>query len=137
MNETETTPSGLEPVTDEIDLALGQVAARLKEIADSLRIGQLRLRGMQGFDRAALVRNAAARLRDVEKYAGFAARLFEEEFVEPLQTKYETPASLQAIPQRRLTFHRATKLLTALAAFLAAGYGILRVILGQKPDPGP
>ena len=134
MNDAETTPTGIQPITDEVDLAVREVSTRLKEIGDALRAGQVRLGGMSGLDRAAFVRNAAARLRDVERFAGFAATLFEEEFVEPLVKKFDTPRNLEAfVEPKRLG--SAVKLLGALAAILGAAAGLWRAITGRAPGP--
>lgn len=132
MNDPEATPTGLQPITDEVDLALREISSRLKEIGDSLRAGQARFGGMQGAERTAFVRNAAARLRQVEKFSGFAATLFEEEFVEPLQSRYETPIRLPAVKARPSRLNAAMKLLGGLAAILGAAAGLWRAIFGQK-----
>lgn len=132
MNDAEATPTGLQPVADEVDLALREVSARLSEIAASLRAGQVRFGGMSGPERSAFVRNAAGRLRDVERFACFAAKLFEEEFVAPLQTKYETPQNLVAI-RPRARWVTMMKLLGALATLAGAVAGLWRAISGQKP----
>lgn len=132
MNDAEATPAGLQPVVDEVDLALREVAARLSEIAAALRAGQVRFRGMQGAERSAFVRNAAARLRDVERFSHFAAVLFEEEFVAPLAMKYETPQNLVAI-RPRTRWATTVKLLAALATLAGAVAGLWRAVRGEKP----
>lgn len=138
MNDQDRTPSGHGPIVNEVDLALGQVSTRLKEIAGSLRAGQVRFGGMSDLERHAFVRNAAARLRQVQHYAEFAACLFEEEFgteflARPRQIAPVTPQTLPAIPVPRLTLMGATKLLGALAAVLGAVMGIWRAWIGAKP----
>ncbi len=133
MNDADTTPTGNGPLISEVDLALGQVASRLKEIAGPLRAGQLRFAGMSDTERTAFVRNAAARLRQVEHYAGFAASLFEEEFIaRPRHTLQETPKESKAIAPRSGRLARATKLLGAIGAILGTAAGLWRAIFGPK-----
>lgn len=140
MHDPDRTPSGHGPIIDEVDLALGQVSSRLKEIAGSLRAGQVRFGGMSDVERHAFVRNAAARLRQVQHYAEFAACLFEEEFgyeflARPRQIAPVTPSQLQAIPPQRGRLLRATKLLGAIAAAAGALAGFWKAIFGSR-TPG-
>ena len=135
MNDPEATPTGLQPISDEVDLALREVASRLTEIADSLRVGQARLGGMRGPERTAFVRNAAARLRGVEKYACFAATLFEEEFVVPLTARYDTPITLPAVRPQPSRFGKVIKLLGAIATLAGGLAALWRAITGRASGP--